>query len=259
MSVTAGPMGITRWRRCSPLPGWGPDHGHARRAGQFRDRRAVRGRSGERGRQSGDPRARPFPRTGRARAAGRHHPDQGAADRVGHRRRFGGCSGDVARPGAACGCVGRGGHACRDCAWRGRTGLRIGAHQPGCRPGRRIGRSGRVDRHSAAAGQSAGGGVDRRSLCRVGRGRSGGAGDGRSDGGRPGRAQRPAAGGACGGTGDRCGAGDAGGATGVRLARMSGSGATCFALFDDGAQREAADRTIAAAQRGWWRLASRLA
>jgi 4-diphosphocytidyl-2-C-methyl-D-erythritol kinase len=46
---------------------------------------------------------------------------------------------------------------------------------------------------------------------------------------------------------------------GVRLARMSGSGATCFALFDDGAQRDAADRTIAAAHPDWWRLASRLA
>ena len=46
---------------------------------------------------------------------------------------------------------------------------------------------------------------------------------------------------------------------GVRLARMSGSGATCFALFGDGAQRDAADRTIAAAHPDWWRLASRLA
>ena len=46
---------------------------------------------------------------------------------------------------------------------------------------------------------------------------------------------------------------------GVRLARMSGSGATCFALFDDRAQRDAADRTIAAAHPDWWRLASRLA
>lgn len=46
---------------------------------------------------------------------------------------------------------------------------------------------------------------------------------------------------------------------GVRLARMSGSGATCFALFDDVAQRDAADRAIAAARPDWWRLASRLA
>ena len=45
---------------------------------------------------------------------------------------------------------------------------------------------------------------------------------------------------------------------GVRLARMSGSGATCFALFDSEAARDAADAAIAAARRGWWRLASRL-
>jgi 4-diphosphocytidyl-2-C-methyl-D-erythritol kinase len=45
---------------------------------------------------------------------------------------------------------------------------------------------------------------------------------------------------------------------GVRLARMSGSGATCFALFDDLAARDAADAAIAAAHPGWWRLATAL-
>jgi 4-diphosphocytidyl-2-C-methyl-D-erythritol kinase len=45
---------------------------------------------------------------------------------------------------------------------------------------------------------------------------------------------------------------------GVRLARMSGSGATCFALFDDLAARDTANAAIAAAQPGWWRLATRL-
>lgn len=42
----------------------------------------------------------------------------------------------------------------------------------------------------------------------------------------------------------------------VNFARMSGSGATCFALFDTPAARDAADRVIAAAQPGWWRLAT---
>ena len=41
---------------------------------------------------------------------------------------------------------------------------------------------------------------------------------------------------------------------GVRLARMSGSGATCFALFDDEAARNAAARAVAAAHPAWWRL-----
>lgn len=41
---------------------------------------------------------------------------------------------------------------------------------------------------------------------------------------------------------------------GVALARMSGSGATCFALFDTLALRDAADRAIARACPGWWRL-----
>jgi 4-diphosphocytidyl-2-C-methyl-D-erythritol kinase len=44
--------------------------------------------------------------------------------------------------------------------------------------------------------------------------------------------------------------------TGVGLARMSGSGATCFALFESFAARDAADATIAAAEPGWWRLAT---
>jgi len=43
---------------------------------------------------------------------------------------------------------------------------------------------------------------------------------------------------------------------GATLARMSGSGATCFALFADEAARDAADG--AAAQPGWWRMATRL-
>ena len=45
---------------------------------------------------------------------------------------------------------------------------------------------------------------------------------------------------------------------GALLARMSGSGATCFALFETLGQRDAADRVIAAARPGWWRLASKL-
>ena len=46
-------------------------------------------------------------------------------------------------------------------------------------------------------------------------------------------------------------------APGVTIARMSGSGATCFALFDDTAARDAA--ATQAAERGWWHLASSLA
>lgn len=46
---------------------------------------------------------------------------------------------------------------------------------------------------------------------------------------------------------------------GVRLTRMSGSGATCFALFDDVAQRDAADRAMMAARPEWWRLATKVA
>lgn len=41
-------------------------------------------------------------------------------------------------------------------------------------------------------------------------------------------------------------------APGAVLSRMSGSGATCFALFDTVAARDAADREAAA--RGWWTL-----
>lgn len=47
-------------------------------------------------------------------------------------------------------------------------------------------------------------------------------------------------------------------ATRPLLARMSGSGATCFALFDDPATRDAADSVIAERHLDWWRLASRL-
>ena len=45
---------------------------------------------------------------------------------------------------------------------------------------------------------------------------------------------------------------------GVLLARMSGSGATCFALFETIDRRDAADRVIATAHPGWWRMASTL-
>jgi 4-diphosphocytidyl-2-C-methyl-D-erythritol kinase len=43
-----------------------------------------------------------------------------------------------------------------------------------------------------------------------------------------------------------------------RLARMSGSGATCFALFEDEAERDRADAAIAAVHPHWWSLASRI-
>ncbi|WP_309753194.1 4-(cytidine 5'-diphospho)-2-C-methyl-D-erythritol kinase [Novosphingobium sp.] len=42
------------------------------------------------------------------------------------------------------------------------------------------------------------------------------------------------------------------------LARMSGSGATCFALYEDAAQRDAAAAALATAQPGWWQLAGAL-
>ncbi len=42
------------------------------------------------------------------------------------------------------------------------------------------------------------------------------------------------------------------------LARMSGSGATCFALFEDDAARDAAARDIAADHPDWWLLPTRL-
>jgi 4-diphosphocytidyl-2-C-methyl-D-erythritol kinase len=45
---------------------------------------------------------------------------------------------------------------------------------------------------------------------------------------------------------------------GTRLVRMSGSGATCFALFEDLAARDAADAAIGAARPDWWRMATRL-
>jgi len=45
-------------------------------------------------------------------------------------------------------------------------------------------------------------------------------------------------------------------APGTILARMSGSGATCFALFEDDATRDAAAE--AATARGWWTLATRM-
>lgn len=46
---------------------------------------------------------------------------------------------------------------------------------------------------------------------------------------------------------------------GATLARMSGSGATCFALFDTIASRDAAAAAIADAAPAWWRLATTLA
>ena len=46
---------------------------------------------------------------------------------------------------------------------------------------------------------------------------------------------------------------------GVTLARMSGSGATCFALFDEAAARDAADAAVARARPSWWRLATTIA
>jgi 4-diphosphocytidyl-2-C-methyl-D-erythritol kinase len=48
-------------------------------------------------------------------------------------------------------------------------------------------------------------------------------------------------------------------APGAGLARMSGSGATCFAVFDTRSARDAARTAIAAAEPGWWQLATRLA
>lgn len=48
------------------------------------------------------------------------------------------------------------------------------------------------------------------------------------------------------------------GCAGVTLARMSGSGATCFALFDTQAARDAAADSVRAAMPGYWCLATRL-
>ena len=45
---------------------------------------------------------------------------------------------------------------------------------------------------------------------------------------------------------------------GALLARMSGSGATCFALFENDAARDAAAGVIAAAHPDWWLLPTRL-
>jgi 4-diphosphocytidyl-2-C-methyl-D-erythritol kinase len=42
------------------------------------------------------------------------------------------------------------------------------------------------------------------------------------------------------------------------LARMSGSGATCFALYDDRAARDAAAAAIASAQPDWWQMSGAL-
>ena len=42
------------------------------------------------------------------------------------------------------------------------------------------------------------------------------------------------------------------------LARMSGSGATCFALYEDAAKRDAAAQAIATAHPGWWRMAGKV-
>lgn len=46
---------------------------------------------------------------------------------------------------------------------------------------------------------------------------------------------------------------------GVILARMSGSGATCFALFETPAARDAGGRAIRSARLGWWSLESAMA
>ncbi|MDE8652725.1 4-(cytidine 5'-diphospho)-2-C-methyl-D-erythritol kinase [Novosphingobium album (ex Liu et al. 2023)] len=47
-------------------------------------------------------------------------------------------------------------------------------------------------------------------------------------------------------------------ATAPWLARMSGSGATCFALYDDAAARDAVAARIAAAHPQWWQMAGAL-
>lgn len=44
----------------------------------------------------------------------------------------------------------------------------------------------------------------------------------------------------------------------ARLVRMSGSGATCFALFEETADRDQAGGRIAARHPNWWQLSSRL-
>jgi len=45
---------------------------------------------------------------------------------------------------------------------------------------------------------------------------------------------------------------------GAELVRMSGSGATCFALFEDEASRDAAALAVGRSQPSWWHMASRL-
>jgi 4-diphosphocytidyl-2-C-methyl-D-erythritol kinase len=45
---------------------------------------------------------------------------------------------------------------------------------------------------------------------------------------------------------------------GTLLSRMSGSGATCFALFESEAQRDAARERISLARPDWWQLATRV-
>jgi len=42
------------------------------------------------------------------------------------------------------------------------------------------------------------------------------------------------------------------------LARMSGSGATCFALYDSVAQRDAAAQSLAAERPEWWQMTGSL-
>lgn len=46
--------------------------------------------------------------------------------------------------------------------------------------------------------------------------------------------------------------------TGPSLARMSGSGATCFALYDSEAGRDAAAEAISTAHPGWWQMSGGL-
>lgn len=45
---------------------------------------------------------------------------------------------------------------------------------------------------------------------------------------------------------------------GAILTRMSGSGATCFALFENGEDRDAAAAVVAASHAHWWRLPTRI-
>ena len=48
------------------------------------------------------------------------------------------------------------------------------------------------------------------------------------------------------------------GATDAWLTRMSGSGATCFALFETEAQRDAARARVSGSRPGWWMLGGKL-